>query len=384
MNEIILSVLIPTYNRYKYLKDCLKASLSLKSDEYELIVQDNTENNEEILAFINQLNDRRIKYYHVKEHLCVSDNCDLAMSHAGGEYICMIGDDDTICENIIDAAKFCKKNNIDAVNYFMPGFNWPDMTFEGKDKEANMFYTDKADGTVVLTDAKDELYTAIKTAEGLSRKMPRAYHGLVSKKCMDKIYKKTGTYFPGPSPDMANAVAVCLAAERTALVKDYMIVSGYGYNSARGEGNRQKHYGRLNEKPWLPKDILERWDKELPRIFSGETIYADSLIEALRRMGREDLVKQYNYASLYAMFLSHHRNAFIQMLCFCIINPIRCIRMIRGIVIRSKVRKVELKNKEYQSNFREEIDVTQLQDAQNRVRLIREELGISKLLLLDQ
>lgn len=383
MDQILLSVIIPTYNRYQYLKGCLKATANLKSDNFEMIVQDNTEDNQEILQYINALDDSRIKYFHIKEHICVSDNCDEAMKHAKGKYICMIGDDDTICESMIDAARFCAENSIDAVKYLIPGFNWPDMTFVGKKKEANLFFEEKADGSVEIVDAKEKLMHAVLTADGLDF-LPRAYHGMVSKECMDRIYAKTGSYFPGPSPDMGNAAAVCLESKKSAYIYDYLIVSGYGYKSARGEGNRHQHYGKLNEKPWLPKDILERWDPDIPPVFSGETIIADSLTESLRRMRRNDLAEKYNYPSLYAVFLAHHKDSLSQMMKFLFDKPIRLLWLIKGVTIRLRLSikcRISFKGNPY---FMEKYDVVCLEDAQFQVNRLREELAVNLHLISGQ
>lgn len=365
MSDILLSVVIPTYNRYRYLRDCLKTTLSIESEQLEVIVQDNTVDNSEIVQYISGLSDNRVKYYHKAEHVSVIENSDLGVQHATGKYICMIGDDDTICARMLNAAAYCEKNGIEACCFEFPGFNWPDMTFEGKEKEANLFYHVEADGTVKQINAKEELTRSLKMGGKLSKTMPRIYHGMVSKDCLERIFLKLGTYFPGPSPDMANAVAVCLEARSTVYIRDYLMVSGYGYNSARGEGNRKQHYGKLDEKPWLPKDILQRWDKNLPAIFSGETIIAQSAVEALRKSGEYGYIKQFNYSNLYAEFLWHHKDAFGQILLFCLKRPWRFLQMAKGVWKRYKIRKSYKKNVGEKKNFLEVSGITSLKEAQD-------------------
>ena len=383
MEKVLLSVLVPTYKRYQYLKGCLSSIPRIKSDRFEVIVQDNTVENEEILPFIEGLNDSRIKYFHEVEHVSQSENSDLAMSHATGKYIVMIGDDDSICDCLIDACEFCDKNGIDAANYLIPGFNWPDMQFIGKASEPNFFLDDKADGTVVIQNEKAELEKAIRSAVGLPDTMPRAYHGLTSRACMEAIRAQTGAYFPGPSPDMGNAAAVCLAAKKTAFINDYLIVSGYGYNSARGEGNRKSHYGEIKDKPWLPKDILERWDPEIPRIFSAETIIATSLTESLKRMGRADLASKYNYGVLYALYIRNHRQDLTRVLAFCLKKPTRLFRLARGIVERLHTRHQILKNRVIQPRFFEDMGIDSLETAQDTIARVRRDLGINGLRMAD-
>lgn len=364
MSEVLLSIVIPTYNRYKYLRDCLKTIISIKSEELEVIVQDNTADNDEIVTYITELSDKRLRYYHKAEHVSVIENSDLGIFQATGKYVCMIGDDDTICSQMLDAAAYCERNGIEACCFEFPGFNWPDMTFEGKEKEANLFYHAEIDGTVRCINAKEELSKSLKLGGALLKTMPRLYHGMVSKECLDRLYSRLGTYFPGPSPDMANAVAVCLEAKNTIYISDYLMVSGYSYSSAKGEGNRNQHYGKLDEKPWLPKNILERWNKNLPAIFSGETIVAQSALEALQTMDEKQYMKQFSYADVYAEFLWHHRDAVWKMLLFCLKNPWRFSQLVKGIFIRYKRRKTFKKNAGENENYLEVTNVTSLEEAQ--------------------
>lgn len=329
MEQPILSIVIPTYNRYQYLYDCVNSIREIDSDEIEIVIQDNTENNEEFAGFIQNLNDSRIKYYHKAEHVSVIENCDMGVGHATGEYICMIGDDDTICVNILKAVHYLKDNSIEGCNFPFPGFNWPDMTFEnGMSQEPNMFFKSKADGSITIVDAKQELRD-FGCKGGLNDYMPRLYHGVVAKTCMDRIYNKVGTYFPGPSPDMANAVATCLEIEKSVYLSDYLIVSGYGHASARGEGRRNQHFGRIQDKPWLPKDTMEKWDKNIPQIFSGETIIAQSAIQALKTMGA-DKQFEFDYSGLYAVFFWRHKSVSWDFLKFVIKSPRRLEWFIKG------------------------------------------------------
>ena len=376
MNKILLSVVIPTYNRYEYLKGCLEATVTIDSAELEIIVHDNTEDNSEILPFISSLEDSRIKYYHEKKHISVVENSDRGVSYATGDYVCMIGDDDTICESMLYAARYCRDNKIDACMALIPGYNWPDMTFRGE-AEPNLFYTEKGDNSVTEIDAKEILKRVVKTAEGLPLEMPRVYHGLVSKECLERIKERCGTYFPGPSPDMANATAVSLEAQKTVFISDYLMVSGYGYKSARGEGNRKAHFGRISDKPWLPADTEEKWDIDIPKIFSGETIFAQSLINALKEMGQKSIAKEYNYGSLYAQFLSHHRETAGYMIRFCFARPYRVVWMISGIFERLRVRK-EILSSRGEKYYLQESSIRTLNDAKNYTDSLRAELNLGQ------
>lgn len=372
MNEYLVSVVIPTYNRYEYLIPAVQSICRVSSPNLEIVIQDNTVDNTEILDFVNELKDDRVKYFHKSEHVSMSENCELGVQNSTGKYVCLIGDDDSVCEYLVTASKYCYDNRIDACMYPFPGFNWPDMTFEGGvKKEPNLFFMYPADGTVSKLDAFEILSHALKSAEGLPRLMPRAYHGLVSRSCLETVKSKCGCYFPGPSPDIANAVAVSLVAKKVVYLSDYLIISGYGYKSARGQGNRKQHYGRISEKPWLPKDAEDKWNPDIPKIFSGETIFAESLIQALRAMKREDLIKEYNYSALYALFLRHHKDSFGYMIGFCLKKPIRFFMLLKGVFWRLKFRKEILQNRK--TLFKETQNIQSLFEAQEYTKLLRKE-----------
>lgn len=332
--SVLVSVVIPTYNRYKYLEGAISTFQNINSHSIEFVIQDNTKDNSEILEYLKNYDDDRIKYFHKAEHVSVVENSDMAVDHSNGEYVIFIGDDDTVCSSIIDAALFCKEHDIDTCIFELPGFNWPDMEFKGREVQANLFLTNRATGIVRVLDLEDQIQYALRYADGIPENMPRIYHGLTSRKCLDLIKEKAGSYFPGPSPDMASSLAISLVAKKAVYISDYTMVSGYGYKSARGEGNRQAHYGKISEKPWLPRDTEEKWDKEIPKIFSGETIIAQSLSQCLKRMGRADLLRKYSYGILYAVFFVRHAGARQYMISFLLRKPTRIAKFALGLFKR--------------------------------------------------
>lgn len=371
--QILLSVVIPTYNRYKYLKGSIEAFETIKSDEIEFVIQDNTENNKEIVEFLKEVNDPRIKYFHYRAHISQTENSDMAVENSCGEYVAFIGDDDTICGSIIEAAKFCKENGIDTCLSELPGFNWPDMEFVGGKKQANLYLAKRVTGRVTRIDTTEQVDFALRYADGIPEQMPRVYHGITSRKVLDVIKEKTGTFFPGPSPDMASSLAISLSTNKAIFISDYIMISGYGYKSARGEGNRQQHYGKISEKPWLPKDTEKKWDPEIPKIFSGETIIAESLSRCLREMERNDLLKKYSYGILYAVFFVRHSSARKYMLSFLLRKPLRFGKFVLGVIKRKKY--IMLYQKTHSdNNYKEFEGVASLLEAQKIVNKERSQI----------
>lgn len=128
----LLSIVIPTKDRYKYLSKTIKDLSKLNQDLVEIIIQDNTFKNTDIIEIIDHLPNKNIKYYHETTPLSQTGNSDLALSHSTGEYCCYIGDDDTVLPDILEVVQFIKQNHIESCICDVADYYWPDVVFEKK------------------------------------------------------------------------------------------------------------------------------------------------------------------------------------------------------------------------------------------------------------
>ena len=136
--------------------------------------------------------------------------------------------------------------------------------------------------------------------------MPLVYHGFVKRSTLDKIYEKCGTFFPGASPDIANAVALCLSVDEFYKIDQPLTISGASKTHGGGVNKMKNRAANIEDVPFLPKDIVEKWDNRIPRIWTGETIWCQSAVMALKAMGRNDLVDKVNFEKMYARFAAFH------------------------------------------------------------------------------
>ncbi|HAP0100263.1 TPA: glycosyltransferase family 2 protein, partial [Escherichia coli] len=112
---IKLSILIPTKNRSEYLDDVLSSLLTWKRDDFEVIIQDNSDDLKTHNVVEKYRYDHRVKYFYVKEHLSVIDNFEYAVKNSSGKIITAIGDDDGILPIVMDVADWMLKNSVEAV-----------------------------------------------------------------------------------------------------------------------------------------------------------------------------------------------------------------------------------------------------------------------------
>ena len=124
---MLLSIIIPTKNRYNTVLYAINSALNIISQDFEIVVQDCSENNN-LFTLINNTynNDERIKYYYSNDSPSLTENWNRAIGNTNGKYLCGIGDDDAILKNIIDVTNWMNINDIDTLLASFILYIWPD------------------------------------------------------------------------------------------------------------------------------------------------------------------------------------------------------------------------------------------------------------------
>jgi glycosyltransferase involved in cell wall biosynthesis len=108
----MFSIIIPTYNRFSQLEQCI---IRLKLQQYKnfelIIVEDGGNNKEAILSISNELN---LKYLILENKMNVSVKRNIGASKATGKYLIFLDDDDSFTTNwLSDFAEALTKENAD-------------------------------------------------------------------------------------------------------------------------------------------------------------------------------------------------------------------------------------------------------------------------------
>lgn len=305
-NSPLVSLVVPTKGRYPYLFKLIDLLRSYElGEEFELVIQDNNEDNTAFHEYIDRNPYNRLKYFYDPTPMPIGLNCDNAIQHSTGEYVCFIGDDDCVTKNFLPCIKWMQKNDVECVFPRRIMYFWPDYCDKG-DEKAAVHYEPFSKDIVFYETAKvlDELL--LSGCVGIAR-IPMIYHGIVSRNVLNKIWTQCGTYFPGASPDIASGISLCMVIDRYASFRFPIVIAG---NSRTGGGGQKvlKHHALtdFSKLPHLPKNILDIWDKRIPVIWSNSTIWCESVVEALKAWGREDLVDKINFENLYAYFVVNY------------------------------------------------------------------------------
>ena len=305
----ILSIIVPTKNRSHYVLSCVKNLLNIKSNEIEIIIQDNSDDNltSELMKSLKY--DFRLVYNRTRGFLKMVNNFSIGLELSKGEYVTFIGDDDAVTSELIDAVLWAKNKNLEAlVSPSIPKYYWPDI-------KHNLYGNSFSSSTMIKSFTNEIIYpnpieelNKCASISGMNLcKLPKAYHGVVKRNLFNIIKKKTGTYFPGPTPDMSSAVALATIIKKYIYVDYPLYISGTGKTSGGGAGTEKKHDWKLKKIPWISKKTVDLWSDLMPYYASGTTLWAEGFIQAITLMNFKTK-KKINYSYLYARCLANDKN----------------------------------------------------------------------------
>ncbi|HWE13571.1 MAG TPA: glycosyltransferase family A protein [Solirubrobacteraceae bacterium] len=114
-----LSVLLPTRNRLEYLRFAIATVLRQDSPDWEIVISDNA-SEEDIGAYVAELDDPRIVYRRSDEFVPVTENWNRALALASGDFVVMLGDDDGLLPGYVRR-----------IGELAAMFNEPDLIYTG-------------------------------------------------------------------------------------------------------------------------------------------------------------------------------------------------------------------------------------------------------------
>lgn len=298
----LLSIIVPTKDRYETLLPVLRAQLdTLRDPRVEIVVQDNSGVPMPAAEFSHQIDDPRVCYRHTAEPLSIVGNTSQAIEASRGEFLIFIGDDDLVSPYVMDFVDWMKRIGCEALSYSAARYWWPTVKFDRETmyhRPGAFWLAGSHDGAARRMSSRGELYRILGIGGVNYGELPRFYHGIVSRASLDRIKARAGTYVPGASPDMAFSAALALVMDDYLYVEYPISVFGASRNSGGGMTAAGRHYGKLEDQKHLPRETIEQWDPLIPRVWSELTIYPQTLREVGRRFD-EDLSVDYDafYAS---------------------------------------------------------------------------------------
>ncbi|MGB7741057.1 MAG: glycosyltransferase [Steroidobacteraceae bacterium] len=308
----LISIVVPTRNRHYYLAHLVRTILAMKSPEIELVVHDNSPDPKAFKREFEGVGDSRLRYFHDATPMSITENFSRSVALARGRYICMIGDDDGVTESIVDLAAWLEREGIDAAAVNVATYLWPgvESALDGAQREG-VLRLPAYSGVTEVVDSAEALDRVLVSGGIRIGDLPSVYQGIVARKAMERLRDRAGSCFPGPSPDMANAVGLSAVVDRFARVAFPVVISGSCPVSGAAQGARREHHGEIADQAFLPHGTAESWPAQVPFYFSGPTLWAATLIHALTATNRADLISRLRFDRLYgacAVFAPAYRS----------------------------------------------------------------------------
>lgn len=312
----LLTVVMPTHNRSQYATAAITSILAIKSQYLQLVVHD-TSDSDDLECFVRGLqNDDRLKYIHYRSRLSMTENHNAAMRMAEGEYVCLIGDDDTIMPEALDAVAWAKSQGIDVLSpQIVANYAWPDFRsrFFGMGHSSRLYVRRKF-GAIRLCGSIESLKRALQGAAQGTEGLPKVYHGFVRREIMETVRHRSGAYFHGSSPDVSGAIGVAMVTPFFIEIDYPLTLPGASGKSNTGRSATNTHKGALSKDAQTSEFAVNGWPPEVPRFFSVETVWAHAAIDTIRRVD-EKCLKNFDFLTLYAICWLRHKEYRQETLC---------------------------------------------------------------------
>jgi hypothetical protein len=260
MSRPRFSVVIPTRERAHTLRHCLKTCLDQDFTDYEIIVCDNHSSpaTREVVA---EANSPRVRYVRAPEPLAMSHNWELALSHAEGEYVTVLGDDDGLLSHgLQELDRVIRRTGARAVRWSAAFYLWPTVALEG---EAN-FLAVPLSRELRTVEALPALAEVV-NFRAFYTSLPMIYNSVIHRDLIAELRERTGKVFANNCPDVYSGFAFAYLVGSYVSVDVPMSVAGLsgGSNgvatlllrrpSAVAQEFRQFNArSGLNVHPWVP------------------------------------------------------------------------------------------------------------------------------------
>lgn len=302
-SDFLLSIIIATKNRQEFCALSVKQVYDVTDERVQIIVHDNSDDNSLESIIKKEKYSSRVEYYYVAEPLRVVENYNAGFLHARGEYWSCIGDDDGIFPQMLEATEFAKAHNIEAIRPNVGAvYLWPNVA----DGDSGKLTLGKHE--TVFRFANPRIHLERLLSQGgqgyLSLDLIKAYHGIVSRKLLDEVFRRTGKYCGALATDMYMCISLSLLGERVLVIEHPLTVSGACRQSESGKCVNKTSFGPLSAAPHFAGKPYE-WSRYVPEFYCSPTIWADTAMRTFIEMGEDEeiVAQKFNIEKLTAVCL---------------------------------------------------------------------------------
>ena len=256
----LLSVVVPTLDRPDTLRHAL-ATLAVQTErDCEFIVQNNG-GNPAVTALVEGLDDRRFKHFTTPGVVTMTENWELALGHATGDYVTFIGDDDGLMpDGCAVAAGLLTKRGIALLSWAPYAYYWPGYYHPGYRNRLIAAVDFRFTGEKISSRGELERFYGFQTHYA---RLPMIYNSFVRRDVIDAMRARAGRYFLGLSPDVTSGIVNAALSSDFIRLSRPLSISGLSQHSTGhglffrdtdplGAAPARRDFGAIAKDPRLP------------------------------------------------------------------------------------------------------------------------------------
>jgi hypothetical protein len=226
MNSPRFSVVIPTREGASTLKHTLRTCLEQDFDDFEVVVCDNA-GSPATRQVVEECGSAKIKYVRSETPLSMSSNWELAVSHAAGQYVTVLGDDDALLPHALRVLDhLITRSAARAVRWEAAFYLWPTIALA---EEANYLRLPTS-SRIRAVDARQTIAAVIRFEQCYST-LPMLYNSVVERSLLDELRRRAGRLFLTRYPDVCSGFLVASALSQYLSSDLPMTVAGLSHKS---------------------------------------------------------------------------------------------------------------------------------------------------------
>ena len=268
---MLYSFVVPTRERPDVLKGTIGSILNQTRSNFEVVVMDNA-SSPATKDVVDSFQSPHIRYFRSDERLAMTDNWELALQHATGDYVTVLGDDDGALPDAVEIAEEIHKVWPGALLTWRPLiYFWPNTFIEAYRNLVHMHLGSRVEERSARALLKD-----VYACKKLYDELPSLYDSFVPRNLIERIRAKYGRYFLSLSPDIASGLINALIAETYIYSYRPLAIRGISYHST-GTSQSFPHVENSPAKLFSKEVKGGTWDKALHEKLAGDFIIEVSI-----------------------------------------------------------------------------------------------------------
>jgi glycosyltransferase involved in cell wall biosynthesis len=229
------SIVIPTRNRAGLLRYALRSALAQTWQDYEILVSDN-DSNDATPDVVREVGGDRVRYVRTPASLSMPDSWEFALSHANGQFVTYLCDDDAIAPNLLaTVAQVIDQRGSQAITWAFGGYyhqNW-----EGAEQRNSAILPVVSNSIQSLESgpALRRLFSEMWP----SFPVPKMLQSCCSMKVLNQVRESVGRLFIPSCPDLSSSALILDAVPRYEHIDRILMLSGSAIES-NGPGQWSK------------------------------------------------------------------------------------------------------------------------------------------------